>query len=78
MDNEGLRNSKVARALETARANTREASTDRLFATYDEMWEDFKARNELFTDIEKSKVFDFVKNALNSKTDDADARLLSR
>jgi hypothetical protein len=42
------------------------------------MWEDFKARNELFTDIEKSKVFDFVKNALNSKPDGADARLLSR
>jgi glycosyltransferase involved in cell wall biosynthesis len=65
MDNDELRESKIARALETARKNTREASTDRLFATYDQMWEDFNERNELFTDIEKSKEFDFVKNALN-------------
>src|SRR5690606_2791154 len=41
---------RVANALATARANTREASTDRLFATYDEIYEDFKRRRELFTD----------------------------
>ena len=69
MDDDKLRESKVAHALETARANTREASTDRLFATYDEMWEDFNARKELFTDIGKSKEFDFVKGALNAEAD---------
>ncbi|MEO5860202.1 MAG: glycosyltransferase [Pyrinomonadaceae bacterium] len=66
MGNVELRNAKVLHALETARANTREASTDRLFATYDEMWEDFNSRNALFTDIEKSKEFDFVKESLSS------------
>jgi len=66
MDDAELRDTKVTRALGTARENTREASTDRLFATYDELWEDFNARRELFTDIEKSKEFDFVKKALSS------------
>jgi glycosyltransferase involved in cell wall biosynthesis len=65
MDDEELRNSKVACALETARANTREASTDRLFATYDELWADFNARKDLFVDIEKSKEFDFVREAIS-------------
>jgi len=65
MDNDELRESKVAHALETARTNTRETSTDRLFATYDRMWKDFNVRNELFTDIDGSKHFDFVNNVLN-------------
>jgi len=46
--------------LETARANTRERSTDRLFATYDRIFEDFQKRRELFTDIEKAKEFDYA------------------
>lgn len=62
VENEPLRESKIAKALETARANTREASTDRLFATYDRMYEDFQKRREAFTDIEQAKEFDFVKN----------------
>lgn len=65
MDDPELRNSKIESALETVRANTREASTDRLFATYDQMWDDFNARRELFTDIEMSKEFDFVNKALS-------------
>ena len=52
---------KIKNALETARANTREKSTDRLLATYDKMYEDFQRRNELFTDREAVKGFDFVK-----------------
>lgn len=52
---------KINNALETARANTRERSTDRLLATYDKMYEDFERRNELFTDREAVKSFDFVK-----------------
>lgn len=65
LENPELRASKVASAVETAQHNTREASTDRLFATYDKLWEDFNARKELFIDIEKSKEFDFVSNSLN-------------
>jgi glycosyltransferase involved in cell wall biosynthesis len=78
MDNEELRNSKVAKALETARANTREASTDRLFATYDQHWEDFNSRRELFTDIEKSKEFDFVNKALSPDRDNDTVSLDSK
>ncbi len=55
-----LRDRKVANALTTAHSNTREASTDRLFATYDEIYRDFQNRRELFTDVEKSNEFDFL------------------
>ncbi|MEJ7846911.1 MAG: glycosyltransferase [Pyrinomonadaceae bacterium] len=58
---EELRNKKVENALNTARSNTREASTDRLFAAYDKMYEDFQLRKELFADVEAAKVFDFTK-----------------
>ncbi|MDQ3712102.1 MAG: glycosyltransferase family 4 protein [Acidobacteriota bacterium] len=59
-----LRNQKIERAFEAVRANTREISTDRLLATYDRIYEDFQMRNELFTNIEKAKEFDFVKEVL--------------
>ena len=65
VENQPLRESKVAKALETARANTRHASTDRLFATYDKIYEDFQSRKELFTDLEKAKEFDFVQELLS-------------
>ena len=65
LDDLVLRESKVTKAIATARANTREISTDRLFATYDKLWEDFQKRNELFTDIEKAKDFDFVKEVID-------------
>jgi glycosyltransferase involved in cell wall biosynthesis len=61
------RDRRVTNALETALVNTREASTDRLFATYDKLWEDFQARRELFTDIEESNKFDFVIGSIGSK-----------
>ncbi|MEO7672496.1 MAG: glycosyltransferase [Pyrinomonadaceae bacterium] len=64
VENATLRENKIAKALATARTNTREASTDRLFATYDRIHEDFQTRNELFTDIEKAKGFDFVNELL--------------
>ena len=63
--NQTRREMKVQKALETARANTREAATDRLFATYDKIYKDFQERRELFTDIERSKEFDFVSELLN-------------
>ena len=61
VENPSAREIKVKNALETARANTWEKSTDRLIATYDRMYEDFQKRIELFTDMEKVKNFDFVK-----------------
>jgi glycosyltransferase involved in cell wall biosynthesis len=57
---EDLRNRKIERAFEAVRHNTREISTDRLLATYDKMYKDFQERNELFTDKEKAKDFDFA------------------
>lgn len=61
-----LRETKIARALQTARANTREASTDNLFATYDKIFEDYQQNKELFTDVEKLKDFDFVNELLSA------------
>jgi glycosyltransferase involved in cell wall biosynthesis len=58
---------KVANALQTARENTREKSTDNLLATYDKMFEDFQSRRELFTDRDAAKDFDFAKEILNTK-----------
>jgi glycosyltransferase involved in cell wall biosynthesis len=55
-----LRSRKVANALATARANTREASTDNLLSTYDEIYADFQSRRELFTDINAVRNFNFV------------------
>lgn len=68
MDDVELTHRKIAKAIETARSNTREASTDRLFATYDRLFEDFQSRNDLFTDIETAKDFDFVENLLNANS----------
>jgi glycosyltransferase involved in cell wall biosynthesis len=67
IDDPPERDRRVTNALETARVNTREASTDRLFATYDKLWEDFQARRELFTDIDESKTFDFVNGSINDQ-----------
>lgn len=58
---EALRNRKIENAFEAVRNNTREKSTDFLIATYDQLCADFQSRNELFTDKEKAKKFDFVK-----------------
>jgi glycosyltransferase involved in cell wall biosynthesis len=58
----GARMQKIENAVKTARANTREVSTDRLFATYDEIYEDFIMRNELFTNAEAARKFDFAES----------------
>ena len=58
--NPELRKQKTEKALETARSNTWNVSTDRLLATYDRIFEDFQKRNELFTDREKTKDFDYL------------------
>jgi glycosyltransferase involved in cell wall biosynthesis len=67
VENDDLRHRKVESALATARANTREASTDRLFATYDKIYEDFQERRELFTDLEAPKTFDYARNVLTDE-----------
>ncbi len=60
-----LRQRKIDNALATARANTREASTDRLFATYDRIYEHFQEHRHLFVDIDAAKNFDFVDEVLS-------------
>ena len=65
VENDDLRKSKITKALKTARSNTREASTDKLFATYDRIYEDFQRRRELFTSVEEAAEFDFVGKILD-------------
>jgi glycosyltransferase involved in cell wall biosynthesis len=62
----GLRDRKIEKALATARENTREASTDRLFATYDKIYEHFERNRELFVDVNEAKNFDFVNEVLTN------------
>ena len=57
--NEELRERRIAAALETARNNTREASTDNLFACYDKFYDYFQRNRELFTDREAASRFNF-------------------
>ena len=66
IENPELRERKVKNAVKTALENTREKSTDNLFATYDRMYEDFQKRKDLFTDIEATKNFDFVREVLTA------------
>ena len=66
IENPAARESKIKNALETARANTWEKSTNRLLATYDRMYEDFQTRKELFTNTKKVKNFDFLKEILTT------------
>ena len=65
VENDELRDRKVERALEAARQNTRAASTDRLFATYDAIYRDFQQKKPLFTDVDAAKDFDYVGRILN-------------
>ncbi len=60
-----LRERKIANALATARANTREASTDRLFAAYDKIYEHFHKHRDLFVDVDAARKFDFVEEILS-------------
>lgn len=62
VENPELRQKKIEKAFEAVQNNTREKSTDFLLETYDKLWEDFQKRNELFTDREASKNFDFAGN----------------
>ena len=54
-----LRAKKIEKAHEAVQNNTRYKSTDNMLATFDRLHADFKKRNELFTDQEASKDFDF-------------------
>lgn len=55
------RERKVANAIATAKKNSREASTDFLFQTYDEIFEEFHRRHAEFTDKKAAENFDFVR-----------------
>jgi glycosyltransferase involved in cell wall biosynthesis len=61
IENKGLCEKKQAKAIETAKVNSQESANSLLFTTYDKMYEDFQNRNELFTNKEKAKKFDFSK-----------------
>jgi phosphatidylinositol alpha 1,6-mannosyltransferase len=58
--------SKIRNALQTARLNTWEKSTDYLLATYDRMYKDFQNRKDLFTNSEAAKNFDFAGKIINA------------
>lgn len=60
MANPEEKKNKILAALKTASANTREASTDRLFATYDRINEDFHNLRDCFTDNSAAKDFDYI------------------
>lgn len=66
IENPSQRERKVKNAVRTALENTREKSTDNLFATYDRMYEDFQKRKDLFTDVEATRNFDFVREVLTA------------
>jgi glycosyltransferase involved in cell wall biosynthesis len=61
ISNPEARAEKVSKAIETARNNTREHATTRLFETYDRIAEIFDANRGLFTDAEAARTFDFAK-----------------
>lgn len=58
------REQKVQNALETAREHTWEASTDRLFALYDKLYEDFCRRRELYVYKTELKEINFARELL--------------
>jgi glycosyltransferase involved in cell wall biosynthesis len=61
---EARRQQKVQNALETAREHTWEASTDRLFALYDKLYEDFCRRRELYVYETEPKEINFARELL--------------
>ncbi len=60
IENPAQTQKKITKAIQTALANTREKSTDNLFAAYDKMFADFQNRKPLFTDNEQAKHFDYT------------------
>ncbi|HYJ92517.1 MAG TPA: hypothetical protein VEV84_14500, partial [Pyrinomonadaceae bacterium] len=64
VDDAELRARKINCAVATARKNTREASTELLFETYDRIYQDFHSRRELFADKNASAHFDFARELI--------------
>jgi glycosyltransferase involved in cell wall biosynthesis len=60
--NAELRKMKTAAAMKAVEANTREASTDRLFAAYDDLYERYMKQPEMF---DGERGFDYAENVLN-------------
>jgi glycosyltransferase involved in cell wall biosynthesis len=59
-NNPELRARKIKKAFEAVQNNTRIKSTDFLIETYEKLYEDFQRRNELFTDTEASRSYNFL------------------
>ena len=60
LSDEKRRDDKTARAYETSKNYSWEKSTDRLFSTYDRLYEDFKRRSKHFSGREISKDFNYA------------------
>lgn len=60
--NAELRERKTAEAMKAVEANTREASTDRLFAAYDDLYERYMKQPEMF---DGERGFDYADKVLN-------------
>jgi glycosyltransferase involved in cell wall biosynthesis len=60
--NAELRKMKTAAAMKAVEANTREASTDRLFAAYDDLYERYMKQPEMF---DGERGFDYAEKVLN-------------
>ena len=59
-NNDAKRETKIQTAIETARTLTWENSTDKLFALYDKMYEDFSRRRDLHVYQPQSGKIDFA------------------
>lgn len=59
MADPAARSRKIEKGFEAVRANSRSKAADRLFDTYDELYEDFRRRNDLYTDRQVAKKHDY-------------------
>ncbi len=59
VDQPELRKKKIEKAYEAVQANIQNRASENLLETYHELYEDFTARNDLFTDREAAKTFNY-------------------
>lgn len=60
VDDPAARDRKIEKGFEAVQANSRAKAADRLFDTYDELYEDFRLRNDLYTDRQAAKKHDYT------------------
>lgn len=68
IENPELKEEKIKNALETAKNNTREKSTDFLIETYDKIYADFLKKRDLFTAADESEKFKYSRLMKSNKT----------